>query len=86
MTEPDIIVADFDKLETADHTQNIFQSCCGGTSDKRLIVIITQILFSAIILCFACAMMIRNIDDTGIYLSLITSVLSYWLGKNEMIK
>lgn len=80
MTDPDLTISDFD------HTENIFQSCCGGKTDKRLLVIITQVMVSIIILCFACAMMVVNTHDTGIYLSLITSVLSYWLGKNEMIK
>lgn len=82
----DLKTSVFEKLESQDHTENIFQSCCGTPSDKRLIVIIAQILFSAIILCFGCAMMIFNPPDTGIYLSLITSVLSYWLGKNENLK
>lgn len=75
--------SDFEKL---DHTENILSSCCGGSSDKRLITILTQILVSLIVLIFACVMLIIKEGDSGIYLSLITSCMSYWLGKNENLR
>jgi hypothetical protein len=67
-----------------DHTDNILKSCCGGTSDKRLITLLMQIGISTIILCFSAAMLaFSEQEDRAIYMSLISSILSYWLGKNE---
>jgi len=73
---------DFSRL---DHTENIYQSCCGTFSDKRLIVLLAQISISAIILIFSGLMLALGDTDTdrAIYMSLMSSTLSYWLGKNE---
>jgi len=74
------------RLRVEDTSQNILHSCCGGVSDKRLITILAQVVFSGIVLIFSGLMMALKDEDNPIYMSLITSVLSYWLGKNESLK
>ena len=73
------------RLHEEDRTENILHSCCFGSSDKRLITILSQVIFSATIIIFSCSMLALNpeSDNEAIYVSLITSVLGYWLGKNE---
>ena len=67
-----------------DHTDNILKSCCGGSSDKRLITLLMQIGISAIILCFSAAMLaFSDQEDRAIYMSLISSILSFWLGRSD---
>ena len=74
------------RLMAEDQSTNILHSCCGGNSDKRLITIMAQVIFSGMVLIFAAIMLAMGTDDGGIYLSLITSVTGYWLGKNETLK
>jgi len=74
------------RLIMEDKSENMLHGCCGRVSDKRLITILAQVVFSAIVLIFASVMIGVDRGDSGIFLSLITSVLSYWLGKNETIK
>lgn len=74
------------EIERKDHTDNLYVSCCGGMSDKRLVVLLTQIGISATILLFSGAMLVKGNEDNAIYMSLISSTLSYWLGKNDAEK
>jgi len=73
------------RLHEQDHTENIYRSCCGQFSDKRLIVLLAQIIISAIIIIFSGLMLAigDTATDKAIYMSLLSSTLSYWLGKNE---
>jgi lipoate synthase len=67
-----------------DHTDNLYKSCCGGFSDKRLITLLTQVGISALVLTFSGIMLgIGESDDKAIYMSLISSTMAFWLGKNE---
>ena len=76
---------DTQEFNRLDHTDNIYKSCCGGYSDKRLITLLAQIGISSVILIFSGLMLVLGDSDTdkAIYMSLMSSTLSYWLGKNE---
>ena len=73
------------QLHEEDNTENLYHSCCGGMSDKRLIIVLTQVSVSVLVLGFSGAMLAVSDEpnDKAIYMSLISSTLSYWLGKNE---
>jgi hypothetical protein len=73
------------RLHEEDTTQNILHSCCGGSSDKRLVVLLTQVSVSVLVLGFSAVMLATEDDESSkaIYMSLLSSTLSYWLGKNE---
>lgn len=67
-----------------DHSANIYKSCCGGSSDKRLITLLVQVGISVITICFSAAMLAFSVqEDRAIYMSLISSILSFWLGKSD---
>ena len=73
------------RLHEEDNTENIYHSCCGGSSDKRLVVLLTQVSVSVLVLGFSGVMLAFGGTDTdkAIYMSLLSSTLSYWLGKND---
>ena len=73
------------RLHEEDRTENLYHSCCGGSSDKRLVVLLTQVSVGILVLSFSGAMLAVSDEpnDKAIYMSLISSTLSYWLGKNE---
>jgi hypothetical protein len=67
-----------------DHSQNILRGCCRGVrTDRRLIIISSQIGFSTLTLLFAFMMVVKKKEDedSGIFMTLISSILSFWLGK-----
>lgn len=77
------------KLHEEDETKNLLYSCCSqNPSDKRLVILLTQVSISIIILGFSATMLAtkNEPEDKAIYMSLLSSVLSYWLGKNEHAK
>ena len=76
------------RLHEEDKTENLYHSCCGGSSDKRLVVLLTQVAISVLVLSFSAGMLAVSDEpnDKAIYMSLISSTLSYWLGKNEHSK
>lgn len=76
------------QLHEEDETKNLLHSCCGGVSDKRLVILLTQVSVSILVLCFSGAMLAitEEANDKAIYMSLISSTISYWLGKNEHSK
>ena len=73
------------QLHEEDQTENLMHSCCGGMSDKRLVILLTQVSVSVLVLSFSGAMLAvtDEANDKAIYMSLISSTLSYWLGKND---
>ena len=76
------------RLHEDDNTQNLYRSCCGGSSDKRLVVLLTQVAISILVLSFSGGMLAVSDEpnDKAIYMSLISSTLSYWLGKDHTSK
>ena len=73
------------RLHEEDRTENLYHSCCGGSSDKRLVVLLTQVSISILVLSFSGVMLSVSDEpnDKAIYMSLISSTLSYWLGKDH---
>ena len=76
------------RLHEEDRTENLYHSCCGGSSDKRLVVLLTQVAISILVLAFSGVMLAVGDEptDKAIYMSLVSSTLSYWLGKNDAEK
>ena len=76
------------EVKTEDSTENLYHSCCGGMSDKRLVILLTQVGISGLVLLFSGLMLALDNESQkeAIYMSLISSTLSYWLGKNEQSK
>jgi hypothetical protein len=67
-----------------DHSANILKSCCYGSSDRRLITLFVQVGVSVLTICFSAAMLAFSVqEDRAIYMSLISSILSFWLGKSD---
>ena len=64
--------------------ENSLKSCCGGSTDRRLVLLISQVSFSTLILIFCGLMMAlkEEKEDKSVYMSLISSILSFWLGVN----
>ena len=84
--DDDLEEDDFKRLRTLDidHTENIYRGCCNYTTDKRLLILGTQIGLSGAILIFSATMIaIKEPEDTGLYMSLISSILSYWFGRSN---
>ena len=77
--------SDIVRLHEEDRTENLYHSCCGGSSDKRLVVLLTQVSISILVLSFSGFMLSVSDEpnDKAIYMSLISSTLSYWLGKDH---
>lgn len=76
-----------EELKSEDNTENLYHSCCGGMSDKRLVILLTQVGISGLVLIFSGVMLaIDNDNDKAIFMSLISSTLSFWLGKNDAEK
>ena len=77
--------SDIVRLHEEDRTENLYHSCCGGSSDKRLVVLLTQVSISILVLSFSGVMLSvsEEPNDKAIYMSLISSTLSYWLGKDH---
>ena len=76
------------KLELARFHDDIEQNleCClcpNSKTDKRLFVLLSQIIISVLIICFSFFKLSgSHDDDTKIYITLITSIFSYWSGKS----
>ena len=77
--------SDIVRLHEEDRTENLYHSCCGGSSDKRLVVLLTQVSISILVLSFSGVMLSVSEEPNvkAIYMSLISSTLSYWLGKDH---
>ena len=75
------------EFESEDHSQNIYKGCCNYSTDKRLLILGTQIGLSGVMLCFSAAMLAtKDSDETGIYMSLVSSILSFWMGRQSELE
>ena len=96
MTEetPDLEMSEFEsesprvnsmvRLHEEDHTDNIYKGCCNYSTDKRLLILGTQIgLSSTIIIWCAVMIAIKDDDDKSLEMSLISSILSFWMGRQH---
>ena len=66
--------------------QNQLKSCCGGTTDRRLLDYISRFFMSSSVLGFAFIQLARDPTDAGMvafYSSLITFILGHWLGSRD---
>lgn len=56
-------------------------SCCGKTSDKRLLIFISSLLISLISLFFSCFQLTRGLEcsQETVYIGIITSIISIWI-------
>lgn len=78
-----------EKLEIARHIDEIQENleCClcpNAKTDRRLVILLSQILISSFIVLF-CFYKLSNDseqDDNKIYITLLTSIFSYWSGKS----
>jgi len=63
----------------------LYKSCCGFTSDKRLILLLFQISLSSILVVFAVIQMYllnnTNTCESEKYNSLLLTLIGYWFGK-----
>lgn len=65
---------------------NDYNSCCSSrTTDRRLIIMLSQIIFSMFVMLFAFYKLSDNDnnDDSKLYLPLVSSVLSYWIARGS---
>ena len=66
--------------------ENELHTCCGnGSTDRRLLIFIGKMTVSLCILIFSGIQLSLTSDDNNdsVYFSLISSVLSYWLGQSS---
>jgi len=70
-------------FELEDHSENIYKGCCNYSTDRRLLILGTQIGLSGAMLCFSAAMLATGDDDGGLYMSMISSILAFWMGKSN---
>lgn len=75
-----------EELEQQDHTENIYKGCCNYSTDKRLLILGTQIGLSSIIIIWCATMIALKEEDNGLYMSLISSILSFWMGRQAELE
>jgi len=80
-------ILQIEQLHEEDHTDNIYKGCCNYSTDKRLLILGTQIGLSSTIIIW-CGIMIalKEEDDNGLYMSLISSILSFWMGRQAELE
>lgn len=61
---------------------NNLRSCCGGSTDRRLILVSVQAIVSVTIMTFS-FYQISTGHQSDLSVSLLSSVLSYWLGRSN---
>ena len=63
------------------HRENTYQSCCGQTSDKRLLVFISTLSISLLLLTFSCFMLAthKECESQNTYVGLITLIVGVWM-------
>ena len=68
------------KMETS--IENQYTSCCSPRkTDKRLLLFSAQLGVSVVVLLFSSSMIAMK-SENPIHVSIISSVLSFWLGKD----
>ena len=61
--------------------ENDLKCCSGSHTDRRLILLSAQITFSGMVLIFSGLMMaLKEEEDKSVYMSLMSSICSFWLG------
>lgn len=63
------------------NTANQLQSCCGKSSDKRLLVFIASAVISISVVVFSCTQLVL-LDDChsqNTYISLLTLIVGVWI-------
>ena len=86
-TTDEIVNSDFRHFEQEDHSENIYRGCCNYSTDKRLLILGTQIGLSASMLIFSAVMVaMKEPESSGLYMSLITSILSFWMGRQAELE
>jgi len=82
INEQDFREFELHKAEVLTEIDNEMKTCCNSVSDKRLILLSAQIGFSSLVLIFSGLMIALKDDDQdkSVYVSLLSSVLSFWLG------
>ena len=75
------------QLHEEDHTENIYKGCCNYSTDKRLLILGTQIGLSSLIIVWCGTMIaVGEQDNNGIYMSLMSSILSFWMGRQSELE
>lgn len=60
--------------------ENIYRTCCSGTSDKRFLKHMSQIIFGFTISAFCCVQLVRvNKCDHDIYVSILSGILGFFI-------
>ena len=75
-----------EQLHEEDHTDNIYKGCCNYSTDKRLLILGTQIGLSSTIIIWCATMIALKEEDNGLYMSLISSILSFWMGRQAELE
>ena len=68
--------------------ENNYNCCMNGTTDKRVLVYISQLIFSLIVIGFCIIQLIRKDDyeSTSVYLPIIMTILGFWLPSPKLNK
>ena len=66
--------------------ENKINSCCSGTSDKRLLVFISQMTITLLVLFFCFIQIILKTDKVEFYLSLVSLILGLYLPQPQLKK
>ena len=63
------------------NTDNQLHTCCGKTSDKRLLVFVASISISLIVVIFSCVQLFlqQSCESQALYSGMISLVLGIWL-------
>lgn len=66
-----------------DDIQENLECClCPGKTDRRLVILGSQITLSILIVLFCFFKLASSGEDDKIYVTLLTSIFSYWSGKS----
>lgn len=67
--------------------KNMYRSCCSGSTDKRLIILISQLVVSFTLIIFSAFMLAENSCECECsgseYQNLLFSIVSFWLGRKS---
>lgn len=66
-----------------DDIQENLECClCPGKTDRRLVILGSQITLSILIVLFCFFKLASSGEDDKVYITLLTSIFSYWSGKS----
>lgn len=69
-------------VATDDIRENLECCLCPGKTDRRLVILGSQITLSILIVLFCFFKLASSGEDDKIYVTLLTSIFSYWSGKS----